>query len=354
MTIKHWCIALSLIIGISSCSKKELTITDNEGLLPKPTAAFTTQIVDPKDPFTIKFINSSTNAVQSRWSFDDDSTSSESSPTHTFLNTGVYNVKLISLNEEGYWAQREETVSILPTSLVELIATRSGTNLQMSYNTSMAVSKTNWFIKRGNSNYQKHAETASMLLDINPGEFVNAYVELITPKGSKTRLDMLLMASGVVKDLTTFENEFSVSHENNGGKENSEGSLKLIDNNINSKFLNSNLDQIGYTFHWQFEYFQPQVINAYTMTTGNDAPGRDPKNWDMLASNDGVTWVTLDSKDDFIFPTTGGPNNNGRTVTYTFTYNNTTAYSFYRLRVRAVGSGTLFQMAEFRMLQLPY
>ena len=353
MTIKYCFLALSLIIGISSCSKKEETIIDNEGLLPKPTASFSAEVVDPSDPFTIKFINSSTNATQSRWSFDDDSTSSASSPTHTFLQTGVYNVKLVSLNEEGYWAQREETVSILPASLVELIATRSGTNLQMSYRTSMAVEKTNWFIKRGTSNYQKHSETASMLLDINQGEFVNAYVELITPKGSKTRLDMLLMATGVVKDLTTFENEFSVSHENNGGKENGEGSPKLIDNNINTKFLNSNLDQIGYTFHWQFEYFQPQIINAYTMTTGNDAPGRDPKNWDMLASNDGINWVTLDTKDDYIFPTTGGPNNNGRIVTYTFTYNNSTPYHFYRLRVRAVGSGTLFQMGEFRMLQLP-
>ncbi|TJZ61838.1 hypothetical protein FAZ15_04790 [Sphingobacterium olei] len=350
---KYLYVALSLMIGFTSCSKEESPIIDEEGLLPKPTSSFTYTIPDPKDPFTVKFNNSSTNFVNSRWSFDDDSTSSEASPTHTFLKTGIFNVKLISLNEEGYWAQREETVNILPTELVELVATPSGENLRMSYNTDMTIGKTDWFVKRGSANYVQQSENADMEVNIQSGEFVNAYVILTTPKGSKTRLDMLLMRSGIVKDLTVYENEFSVSHENDGGKEAGEGSLKLIDNNINSKFLIFRIDQIGGPFHWQFEYFQPQVINAYTMTTGNDALGRDPKNWDMLASNDGTNWVTLDSYNDYIFPTTGGPDNNGRKATYTFTFDNTTPYHYYRLQVRAVGSGTLFQMGEFRMLQLP-
>lgn len=353
MTRKYLYVMLSLVIGFTSCSKEESLIVDEEGLLPKPTSSFTYTIPDPKDPFTVKFNNSSTNFVDSRWSFADDSTSSETSPTHTFLNTGVYDVKLVSLNEEGYWAQREETVSILPMDLVELIATPSGGSLRMSYETDMTIDKTTWFTKLGSADYQQESDAAEMILNIPQGEFVNSYVELMTPKGSKTRIDMLLMASGIVKDLTTVENDFSVSHENDGGKEAGEGSLKLIDNNINSKFLLFRIDQIGGPFHWQFEYFQRQIINAYTMTTGNDALGRDPKNWDMLASNDGENWVTLDSKDDYIFPTTGGPDNNGRKATYTFTFDNATPYHYYRLQVRAVGSGTLFQMGEFRMLQLP-
>ncbi len=54
-------------------------------------------------------------------------------------------------------------------------------------------------------------------------------------------LDMTLTDVGIVKDLTNYENTFTVSHENSGGKEAGEGSLKLIDNNITTKFLIFNI-----------------------------------------------------------------------------------------------------------------
>lgn len=355
MTRKFLYVILALVVSFASCEKEgtEDIDDDGEGVLPKPTAAFSYELPDESDPFTIKFVNSSENFVESRWAFADDSTSADVSPVHTYLTTGTYNVKLITLNEEGFWAQREEIITISPSSLVQLIATPSDGKINVSYETDMAVGSADWFVKRGEGD-ELVSQDEEMSLDITAGEFAEVYVLLTTPKGSRTRLDMMLTDVGIVKDLTNLENStFSVSHDNNGGSEAGEGSLKLIDNSITSKFLIFDIHLIDGPFHWQFEYGEAQVINAYTMTTGNDAPGRDPRNWDFLASDDGENWVTLDTHDEVVFPTTGGANDDGRRATYTYTFDNSTPYHYYRLQVRAVGSGNLFQMSEFRMLQLP-
>lgn len=352
MTRKYLYLILTLGIGFASCTKEKETIIDNEGLLPKPTAGFTSEVVDPKDPFTIKFTNSSTNFTNSRWSFDDDSTSSIASPTHTFLLTGKFNVKLISLNEEGYWAQREETVTISPTALVQLVATPSTGNLRMTYETTMNIGKTEWFVRGSDGKYTSKSQVADMNLQIPQGEFISAYVILTTPKGSKARLDMLLADLGIVRDMNSLDNEFTITHENGGGKEGGEGSLKLIDNNILSKVFLGGVTNSD--FYWQFEYFQPQIINGYSMTSGNDAPERDPKDWDFLGSNDGVNWVVLDARTEEMFDT-GGPDVNkpGRNATRIFTFSNRTPYTFYRTDIKTIRSGSNFQMSEFRMLQLP-
>jgi hypothetical protein len=39
-----------------------------------------------------------------------------------------------------------------------------------------------------------------------------------------------------------------------------------------------------------------QTIKRFAITSANDAPARDPKNWEFQGSNDGATWTTLDSR----------------------------------------------------------
>jgi hypothetical protein len=93
------------------------------------------------------------------------------------------------------------------------------------------------------------------------------------------------------------------------------------------------------------------AINKYTLTTGNDAPDRDPKNWTFqgcqgtcsVGSDTG--WVTLDTRtNEFVGA--------ARFQTNTYTFSNSTAYQQYRLRVTAnSGSTTLFQVAEIQMFE---
>src|SRR5690606_39505634 len=107
---------------------------------------------------------------------------------------------------------------------------------QDTYATEMAIRNTDWYLNQPNGSFERVSQEDVLSVSIAAGQFAEAYVELTTPKGSKTRLDMTLTDVGIVKDLTNYENTFTVSHENSGGKEAGEGSLKLIDNNITTKF----------------------------------------------------------------------------------------------------------------------
>ncbi len=46
----------------------------------------------------------------------------------------------------------------------------------------------------------------------------------------------------------------------------------------------------------QYDHGLPTAISAYAITSAGDAPPRDPKDWQLLGSNDGKTWTVLDTR----------------------------------------------------------
>ena len=48
----------------------------------------------------------------------------------------------------------------------------------------------------------------------------------------------------------------------------------------------------------QFQFNSPQRVIGYSITTGNDAPDRDPKTWKLQASDDGTAWIDIDTVED--------------------------------------------------------
>lgn len=146
----------------------------------------------------------------------------------------------------------------------------------------------------------------------------------------------------VVEVDVTNEGAYSVSRDNDAGPEGGEGSLKLIDNNYNSKFL-----QGGFTgdLWMQLIFDEPQFIGAYTFTSGNDAFERDPKDWTLEGSNDGVNWVTVDERSEESFGT--------RLETRRFEIAIPVAYTHFRLNITNNHGSSLFQMTEWRMIRVP-
>lgn len=335
-------ILLSLIIVASACSKEEdetPQVTDNE---PKPIAAFGYSLVDEDDPFTFKFNNQSSDFKESRWSFADDSTSSDASPTHTFLRTGSYLVKLIVLNGEEYWAQREEEITISPSNLIQVNTERvSNGKLQLTYQSDMQTAKSEWL-----DGYQDGAPTLSseesIDLEFEEGTFKEIKLKLTTPKGSSAFLDLFVSETGLINDVTDLDNTFTISHENSGGADGNEGSKKLIDNNTSTKVFIGN---VGTALNWTFSYQEPQLINGYSMTSGNDAPERDPKSWKIEGSIDGENWTVVDERSEQAWET--------RRLSRTFTFNNSTLYNYYRFSILELTSGNNFQMSELRLLEIP-
>ena len=89
---------------------------------------------------------------------------------------------------------------------------------------------------------------------------------------------------------------------------------------------------------------QAFAINSYALTSANDAPDRDPKNWTLEGSNDdGTTWTLVDTQTDVSW--------SGRFQKKTFNCTNTTAYAMYKFTVTANwGSGNLMQIAELEFI----
>lgn len=75
----------------------------------------------------------------------------------------------------------------------------------------------------------------------------------------------------------------------------------------------------------------PKAISAYSLYS--DLGGRSPLNWNLRASQDGVTWDVLDSR-------AGTP----PAGLQTYTFSNTTEYLYYELQFTAINGGDLLYM----------
>lgn len=138
----------------------------------------------------------------------------------------------------------------------------------------------------------------------------------------------------------TGQGALTVSNENGGGSGAGEGSPKLVDGDVNTKYL------YNYVADSWFELRFPSAvaIGAYTFTSANDASSRDPKNWTLQGSNDGTTWTVIDTRVDETFA--------ARFQTKRYELAGTpAAYSRYKIVVAANGGSSLFQMAEWRLIR---
>ena len=150
----------------------------------------------------------------------------------------------------------------------------------------------------------------------------------------------LKVISGAPVDITD-QSTITVNKENGSGPNGGEGSLKLIDGDLDSKYL------AGYTapFWVNLEFDEPVIAGYYALTSGNDAPDRDPRDWEIQGSQDGVTWDTLDTRIGYTF--------SDRKLTREFYFENNTAYKYYRFDILSNNGGGLFQMQEWRLFSLP-
>lgn len=139
----------------------------------------------------------------------------------------------------------------------------------------------------------------------------------------------------------TGQGSLSVSHENSGGSSAGEGSPKVVDGNINTKYLFFNFAP---NQSWmQLQFPTAETVGAYTLTSANDASSRDPKTWRLMGSNDGNTWELVDSRTDEVFA--------ARAQTRRFEVDTPKAFTYYRFYIDQNGGSSLFQLAEWRLIR---
>jgi len=137
----------------------------------------------------------------------------------------------------------------------------------------------------------------------------------------------------------------SATSAHSGGGGGTEGSDKAIDGNTNTKWYSgANTSSSGW-LQVDLGAGNAQMVVRYDLTSANDVPGRDPKNWQVLGSNDAVNWTTLDTRTGETFAT--------RFLTKQYTFANSTAYRCYKLNILSNFSGSAaagIQLAEWALI----
>lgn len=72
-----------------------------------------------------------------------------------------------------------------------------------------------------------------------------------------------------------------------------EGAIRIIDGNLNTKWLDSINSEYGGKSTLIFDFGTQKIFTGYKWATGNDYEERDPKNWRVFGSNDEVNYTTL-------------------------------------------------------------
>ncbi len=107
---------LKLIVKTQAGCKD--SITRNVTVFDSPDADFSFSPKYGIAPLTVNFTNNSNNGVSYLWNFGDASgTSLLKNPTYTFTQNGIYNIKLITYNQNDCYDSIVKQIKIIPSSL---------------------------------------------------------------------------------------------------------------------------------------------------------------------------------------------------------------------------------------------
>jgi len=87
---------------------------------------------------------------------------------------------------------------------------------------------------------------------------------------------------------------------------------------------------------------------SYSLTSADDAPERDPRDFTVSGSHDGSAWTVLDTRTG---ETWQDGSNQNRQTTRAFSLTNSVAYEYYRLTINSNQSGGLIQLADWELLE---
>ncbi|GAA4306841.1 hypothetical protein GCM10023149_00250 [Mucilaginibacter gynuensis] len=144
--------------------------------------------------------------------------------------------------------------------------------------------------------------------------------------------------------IKTVGGVFTVSRDNGGGPNSNEGSLKVIDEDRETKFFQSGFAN---DLVMKIALDTPKVAGAYTLTSANDSRDRDPSMWVFQGSEDDVRWIELHK---VITPQWTDDQRKFRKI-YHFNNKGLVAYKYYRIRITRNNGSRDFQLADWTVNQ---
>nr|WP_246430536.1 GH92 family glycosyl hydrolase [Streptomyces rectiverticillatus] len=142
---------------------------------------------------------------------------------------------------------------------------------------------------------------------------------------------------GIPGNVTDSVTAVRASNENAGSAEVKEN---VVDGESTTKWLTFETSGA-----WlEFDLAEPVTAVRYALTSANDAPGRDPRDWTLQGSQDGKAWVPLDSRKGETFEK--------RFQTREFSFLNSTPFRHYRLDIARNSGADITQLAEVQLAPL--
>ncbi len=128
-----------------------------------------------------------------------------------------------------------------------------------------------------------HAESTRFFSSFEPGDPQPQWTSTAERTQNVTGSVSARMPGSVMEDVT----EVQASGENPPSETKERG----VDGSASSKWLT--FASSGWL---QVRLAHPAVVVRYALTAANDAPERDPRDWQLQGSNDGTSWTTLDTR----------------------------------------------------------
>lgn len=122
-----------------------------------------------------------------------------------------------------------------------------------------------------------------------------------------------------------------------------ETAANLIDGKTSTKYCADKGSDDGPVAWIVYHLPAAKAVTAYSITSANDVPGRDPKNWKLQGSNDGNTWTDLDTQSDQQF--------SDRYETKKYMVYGGASYNYYRLYITATSdtNNSMIQLSEWTL-----
>ncbi len=114
-----------------------------------------------------------------------------------------------------------------------------------------------------------------------------------------------------------------------------ESADKAFDHSRSRWLMSANTGWLRYTF----APGETWAVTRYVLRTSQDATERDPRDWQFQGSQDGLTWITLDTQVNQTFPT----------LCNAYSFENLQAFSSYRLLITRNQGNGLTQLSELEL-----
>ncbi|KZS41133.1 hypothetical protein AWE51_23575 [Aquimarina aggregata] len=321
------------------------------GDLNPPISNFNANATSIKLGESITFLsNSSTGAFYKIWQFPGGSPSRSTleNPTVTYNKIGSYTVKLITVNHRGFDIEKKiDYVTVDNDPITDFTVNTSTIQVGESVdflNTSTNDNSWSWSFPGG---------SPSTSTQENPTVIYNTVgafdVSLTTTNqdGSNTLTKPFLIA---VSDNNAIDHTDPVGTGVLTARaeiNEAESKEKAFDNLSGPSNFTKWLDNGGTPSQndpsWiQIQLPEAKIVNTLTLTSPNDAPDRDPENFRLLGSNNGIDFTLLQNWDEqfFIIPF----------EKKVLPFSNTKAYSYYRLEItKNRDDVSLTQIAEIEL-----